>query len=74
MIEIRGFFTDWHEVSKEQAREYISDVMKRMTALKKSEQIAFVEDKRLREDLNTYFGGNSILHFLIILHVRTRAF
>ena len=48
MIEIRGFITDWHEVSKEQARGYISDVMKRMTALKKSEQIAFVGDKRLR--------------------------
>ena len=48
MIEIRGFFSDWHEVSKEQAKEYVSDIMKRMTALKKSEQIAFVEEKRLR--------------------------
>ena len=48
MIEIRGFFTDWHEVSKEQAREYVSDIMKRMTALKKSEQIEFIELKRLR--------------------------
>lgn len=48
MIEIRGFFTDWHEVDKEKAREYISKIMKMMIAMKKSEQIAFVEEKRLR--------------------------
>ena len=48
MIEIRGFFTDWHEVDEENAREYISKIMKMMIALKKSEQIAFVEEKRLR--------------------------
>ena len=48
MIEIRGFFSDWHEVSKEQAKEYVSNLMQRMTALKKSEQIAFIEEKRLR--------------------------
>lgn len=48
MIEIRGFFADWHEVSKEQAKEYVIDIMKRMTALNKSEQIAFIEEKRLR--------------------------
>ena len=48
MIEIRSFFSDWHEVSKEQANEYVSNLMQRMTALKKSEQIAFIEQKRLR--------------------------
>ena len=48
MIEIRGFFTDWHEVSKEQAREYVSKMMMMMTAIKESEQIAFVEEKMLR--------------------------
>lgn len=40
---------EFEEVAdEEQAREYVSDIMKRMTALKKSEQIAFVEEKRLR--------------------------
>lgn len=48
MIEIRGFFTDWHEVDEEKAREYISKIMKMMIAMNKSEQIAFIEQKRLR--------------------------
>ena len=48
LCQKKKIFNDWHEVSKEQAREYISDIMKRMPALKKSEQIAFVEEKRLR--------------------------
>ena len=48
MIEIRGFFTDWHEVDEKKAREYISKIMKMMIAMNKSEQIAFIEQKRLR--------------------------
>lgn len=47
-IEIRGFFTDWHEVDEEKARKYVLGLMKMITALKKSEQIEFIETKRLR--------------------------
>lgn len=48
MIEIRHFFTEWHEVSREKARKFISCIIPQMVALPHSEKIKFIENKRLR--------------------------
>lgn len=48
MIEIKTFFTDWHEVSREYAEKYIRQAMSGMTNLKEADKVKFVEEKRLR--------------------------
>ena len=48
MIEIKTFFTDWHEVSREKAEKYIRQVMRGAAALTDTEKVKLVEEKRLR--------------------------
>ena len=48
MIEIKTFFTDWHEVSREKAEEFIKLVISGAQALPHVEKIKFIEEKRLR--------------------------
>ena len=48
MIEIKTFFADWHEVSREYAEKYIRQAMNGMTNLKEADKVKFVEEKRLR--------------------------
>ena len=48
MIQIKTFFTDWKEVTKEEARRYIKKKAPMMVALTDQEKIDFINKKRLR--------------------------
>ena len=48
MIEIKTFFNDWREVSREKAEEYIKLVISGAQAMPHAEIIKFIEEKRLR--------------------------
>ena len=45
MIEIKSYFTDWHEVDKETAKKYVMNRLKNMTYSKK---IDYINKKFLR--------------------------
>ena len=48
MIEIRSFFTDWHEVDEKTAKQYVRTLLKGITALSMKERIKYIEENRLR--------------------------
>lgn len=48
MIEIKSTFSDWHEVSKEQAKEYVKFLLQNMNAIKKTEQAEYINKNKLR--------------------------
>ena len=48
MIEIKSFFTDWHEVDREQAKEFVKNFMNGATALPCAKKVEYVEENRLR--------------------------
>ena len=48
MIEIRHFFTDWHEVTRERAQKFVAYIIPQMTALSITGKIEFIESKWLR--------------------------
>jgi len=49
MIELKSLFTDWHEVSDQEAREYAKMKMKMITTSK--------NDDELIEMINSHFRG-----------------
>ena len=48
MIQIKTFFIDWKEVTKEEAKRYIEKIAPMMIALTDQEKIDFINKKRLR--------------------------
>lgn len=48
MVEIKSLFTDWHTVTKEQAKKYIQFVYNNITAMNEKQKIEYIEQKRLR--------------------------
>lgn len=47
-IEIKGLFTDWHEVSKQQAKEYVRFLLKNITTMEGKELENYIEQNKLR--------------------------
>ena len=47
-IEIKSWFSDWHETSLEQARRFVLSLMDGMTAVPQEQKAAFVETRYLR--------------------------
>lgn len=48
IIEIRHFFTDWHEVTRERAQKFVAYIIPHMIALPHDEKIEFIERKWLK--------------------------
>lgn len=47
-IEIKSLFTDWHEVSKQQAKDYVKFLLSNITTKKNKELIQYIESQKLR--------------------------
>lgn len=47
-ILIKTHFTNWHKVSKEQAKEYIRFMHKRIVAIKESDKADYINQKYLQ--------------------------
>ena len=47
-IEIKSPFTDWHEVSIEQARKYVQTNMNTITAMSGVRKVKFINDNLIR--------------------------
>lgn len=47
-IEIKSLFTDWHEVSREQAKDYVKFLLGNITTKKNKELIQYIESQKLR--------------------------
>lgn len=62
-IEIRGYFSDWHEVDREKAEEYIINKLKKMTPL--SNIYEYIEHRFLRGiTVQELLKGNPILEIV----------
>ena len=48
MIEVKSFYTNWHETTKENARSYIKGLLVGMTNMPKDEIPAYIEENHLR--------------------------
>lgn len=47
-IEIKSLFTDWHEVSREQAKDYVKFLLSNITTKKNKELVQYIESNKLR--------------------------
>lgn len=47
-IEIKSLFTDWHEVSKEQAKRYVSHLFRNLPMIPQGKKTEWIEKNRLR--------------------------
>lgn len=47
-IEIKSLFTDWHEVSEEQARRYVRHLLRSLPMIAKDKKTEWIEQNRLR--------------------------
>lgn len=57
-IEIKSFFTDWHEVSREQAKEYIKFLLENITTMRGEKLIQYIEGNKIRGiRVNKLLGG-----------------
>lgn len=48
MIEIKSFFSDWHEVTEEQAKKYALWFIEHSPALRGNDKIEYLYKNRLR--------------------------
>lgn len=48
MIEIKSYYTDWHEVNEEVARRYVRWLMKNLPMVRKADKKPWIEKNRLR--------------------------
>ena len=47
-IMVKSFFTGWHEVSKEQAQNYVKHLWQGMTAIAEPQKVAYIERNKLQ--------------------------
>ena len=47
-IEIKSIYTDWHEVSREQAKDYVKFLLSNITTKKNKELVQYIESNKLR--------------------------
>ena len=47
-IEIKSLFTDWHEVSREQAKDYVRFLLSNITTKGNEELEQYIEKNKLR--------------------------
>lgn len=48
MIKVKFLFSDWHEVSKEQAKEFVKTILSGMTMNGKERKIKYINEHYLR--------------------------
>jgi len=48
MIEIKSLFSDWHEVTEEQAKKYVLWFIKHSPGVKDKEKIEYIHKNKLR--------------------------
>lgn len=48
MIELRTLFTDWHEVTPQQARAYVNNFLANTPGMTYAQKIDYLNEKRLR--------------------------
>lgn len=48
MIELKSLFTDWHEVTPDQARRFVNTFISGATGMTYSEKIDYLNEKCLR--------------------------
>lgn len=48
MVEFKRTVTGWHEVSKDEAKQYVLFLMDRITAIPQNEKAAYINENRLR--------------------------
>ena len=47
-IQIKSIFTDWHEVSKKQAKKYVKFLLTHITTKENEELIKYIEENKIR--------------------------
>lgn len=47
-MKMRGIFTDWHEVTKEQASNYVKFLLENITTMRHEEKVEYINKTRLR--------------------------
>lgn len=48
MIEIKRPITGWHEVSKDETKQYVLFLLDNITAIPQNEKAAYINENRLR--------------------------